>query len=339
MRKDTLARIRIFNLCPFKITTNKKGVNMSLLNTKKVSALVILLCAYLATAEIIGNQNVGSSSSSTAKRSGQKFEVTENGTINSVTIYHAGTGTQLIVAVYADNAGAPGALISRSSIHTANTTAGWQTVSLDGGAPISQGDYVWLAWFFETAPGTRYVSGSGCRYVNVTWPSGATPEVLMPSSFGSSSSLSRLYSVYATYTPDAGGGTGGWTSASNVTWTDDQVGIGTSTIPGGSTTMLAVNGTIRAREVIVTTQGWPDHVLKPDYNLKPLHEVEKYIKKNSRLEGIPSEKEVMTTGVPMGEMQAKLLQKLEETTLYLIEMKKENEALKARLAAIEQKVR
>jgi hypothetical protein len=113
------------------------------------------------------------------------------------------------------------------------------------------------------------------------------------------------------------------------------VGIGTT----APSSRLAVNGTIRAREVIVTTQGWPDHVLKPDYNLKPLHEVEKYIKKNSRLEGIPSEKEVMTTGVPMGEMQAKLLQKLEETTLYLIEMKKENEALKARLAAIEQKVR
>jgi hypothetical protein len=113
------------------------------------------------------------------------------------------------------------------------------------------------------------------------------------------------------------------------------VGIG---IPNPST-RLCVNGTIRAREVIVTTQGWPDRVFKPGYDLKPLHEVEKYIKKNSRLEGIPSEKEVMTTGVPMGEMQAKLLQKLEETTLYLIEMKKENEALKARLAAIEQKVR
>jgi hypothetical protein len=109
---------------------------------------------------------------------------------------------------------------------------------------------------------------------------------------------------------------------------------------------VCVNGTIRAQEVIVTTQGWPDRVFKPGYNLKPLHEVEKYIKKNSRLEGIPSEKEVMAKGVPMGEMQAKLLQKLEETTLYLIEMKKENELMKrqneqlqARLSALENKVR
>jgi hypothetical protein len=114
-----------------------------------------------------------------------------------------------------------------------------------------------------------------------------------------------------------------------------NVGIGTT----NPSSALCVNGTIRAREVVVTTQGWPDHVLKPDYNLKPLHEVEKYIKKNSHLEGIPSEKEIKVKGIPMGEMQAKLLQKLEETTLYLIEMKKENEQLKARLAAIEQKVK
>jgi hypothetical protein len=113
------------------------------------------------------------------------------------------------------------------------------------------------------------------------------------------------------------------------------VGIGTT----NPSSALCVNGTIRAREVIVTTQGWPDHVLKHDYNLKPLHEVEKYIKKNSHLEGIPSEKEIKANGIPMGEMQAKLLQKLEETTLYLIEMKKENERLKARLTAIEQKVK
>ena len=76
----------------------------------------------------------------------------------------------------------------------------------------------------------------------------------------------------------------------------------------------------------------------PSFTLKPLSEVEEYIRENNRLEGIPSEQEVMTSGVPMGELQAKLLQKIEEATLYLIRMKKENEELKARLFAIEQKV-
>jgi hypothetical protein len=232
---------------------------MLLSNLKRASVVVILLSACLASAEIIGNQNVGSSSSSTAKRSGQRFAVTENGTINSVTIYHAGTGSQVIVAVYADNAGAPGALISRSSIQAASTTAGWQTVPLDGSAPISEGAYVWLAWFFQNAPGTKYVSGSGCRYnSSYSWPAGATAEVLMPSSFGTTSSLSRLYSVYATYTPDPGASPEGWSTLNGVTSTDDHVGIGTTdlyrklTVEAGPTDLYALsvrNGAFGALEV------------------------------------------------------------------------------------------
>jgi hypothetical protein len=138
------------------------------------------------------------------------------------------------------------------------------------------------------------------------------------------------------------GGNGNGIAVRGNSYFAGNVGIGTTT----PSSALCVNGTIRAREVVVTTQGWPDHVLKPDYNLKPLTEVEKYIKKNSHLEGIPSEKEIKANGIPMGEMQAKLLQKLEETTLYLIEMKKENELIKrqneqlqARLSALETKVR
>ena len=65
-----------------------------------------------------------------------------------------------------------------------------------------------------------------------------------------------------------------------------------------------------------------DFVFKADYNLKPLKDVETFINKNNHLEGIPSEKEVTENGVSVGEMQAKLLQKLEETTLYLIKMEK-----------------
>jgi hypothetical protein len=131
------------------------------------------------------------------------------------------------------------------------------------------------------------------------------------------------------------GGNGNGIAVRGNSYFASRVGIGTT----NPSSALAVNGTIRAKEVIVTSAGWTDHVFKPDYNLKPLHEVETYIKKNSHLEGIPSEKEIKTNGIPMGEMQAKLLQKLEETTLYLIEIKKENEDLKARLAAIEQKVK
>jgi hypothetical protein len=151
---------------PLQITTNKKGVCYVSAQHGKSSSIGCSFVCVFASAEIIGNQNIGSTSSSTALRSGQRFAVADNGYITSVTIYHAGTGSQLIVAVYTDNNNAPGTLISRSTIRTANSAAGWQTVPLDVSAPITQGTYIWLAWFFQNAPGTRYVSGSGNRYVS-----------------------------------------------------------------------------------------------------------------------------------------------------------------------------
>jgi hypothetical protein len=183
-----------------------------------------------------------------------------------------------------------------------------------------------IQWGGGTATPYAYsgIDGSGL-YIEQVGNSTATENIrLQASRTGDGSNYSQLH-----IDP-----TSGFSFMQNGT-ANGNVGIG---VPNPSS-RLCVNGTIRAKEVIVTTQGWPDRVFKKGYDLKPLQEVEKYIKKNSRLEGIPSEKEVMAKGVPMGEMQAKLLQKLEETTLYLIEMKKENEQLKARLAAIEQKVR
>jgi hypothetical protein len=103
------------------------------------------------------------------------------------------------------------------------------------------------------------------------------------------------------------------------------VAIGTTNPPAN--TALAVNGTIRSKEVIVTASGWSDFVFEKSYSLKPLEQVEQYVKKNSHLEGIPSESEVKTGGIAVGEMQAKLLQKLEEVTLYLIEQNKKIELL------------
>jgi hypothetical protein len=90
---------------------------------------------------------------------------------------------------------------------------------------------------------------------------------------------------------------------------------------------LAVNGTITAKAITVTLNGWSDFVFKNNYNLKPLGEVENYIKANNHLEGIPSEKEVKAQGLHVGDMQAKLLQKVEELTLYAIEQNKKIEAL------------
>ena len=80
--------------------------------------------------------------------------------------------------------------------------------------------------------------------------------------------------------------------------------VGIGAIPSTTSTYkLIVEGKIGAREIVVTTAAWADHVFSSDYNLKPLNEVEKFIKTNKHLEGIPTEKEVKATGIPIGEMQ------------------------------------
>ncbi|MGS2741703.1 hypothetical protein [Sinomicrobium sp. M5D2P17] len=109
-----------------------------------------------------------------------------------------------------------------------------------------------------------------------------------------------------------------------LSYFDGNVGIGT-TNPG--TWKLAVNGKIRAKEIKVET-GWSDFVFEEHYALPTLEEVEQHIKEKGHLKDIPSAKEVEANGIFLGEMDAKLLQKIEELTLYMIELKKENQQLR-----------
>ncbi|KDN54712.1 hypothetical protein FEM21_22260 [Flavobacterium seoulense] len=102
---------------------------------------------------------------------------------------------------------------------------------------------------------------------------------------------------------------------------DDRIGIGNSSPKNA----LDVNGTIHSKEVKVDMTGWSDFVFKKEYNLPTLEEVEKHIKENGHLENIPSEKEVLENGINLGEMNAKLLQKIEELTLYMIEQERKNQ--------------
>ena len=104
---------------------------------------------------------------------------------------------------------------------------------------------------------------------------------------------------------------------------------------------LDVNGAIRANEIVVNTTG-ADFVFNDDYELKELEEIEEFIKENKHLPGIPSAQEMSQNGVALGEMDSKLLQKIEELTLYVIELKKsmevmeaENQKLKERMVKLE----
>lgn len=121
-------------------------------------------------------------------------------------------------------------------------------------------------------------------------------------------------------------GTGNAETDDNPTMfvTSGSVGIGT-TVPDQK---LTVKGKIHAEEVIVDLNvPLADYVFARDYELMPLHQVEQYVQENSRLPEMPSAAEVKQKGMGMGEMQNKMLQKIEELTLYVIQQDKRIKAL------------
>ena len=112
------------------------------------------------------------------------------------------------------------------------------------------------------------------------------------------------------------------------------VGIGTAN--PDTSYKLSVNGKVRAKEIKVEA-AWSDFVFADGYELMSLASLEKFIKSNRRLPDIPSEAEVSEYGVAIGEMHSKLLQKIEELTLYVIELNWEGEELEKQLSIFEKK--
>jgi hypothetical protein len=108
---------------------------------------------------------------------------------------------------------------------------------------------------------------------------------------------------------------------------NNNVGIGTSS----PTEKLSVNGNIRSKKIIVTQNGWSDYVFNDGYHLRPLSQVENFIKENKHLPEVPTAKDVEKNGIDLGETQALLLKKIEELTLYIIELKKQNDVLQKKV--------
>ena len=111
-----------------------------------------------------------------------------------------------------------------------------------------------------------------------------------------------------------------------------NVGIGT-TAPQGY--KLAVNGdAIFTKAKVKLFANWPDYVFHYTYRLRPLAELEKFIEQNKHLPDVPSAAEVEKNGLDLGDNQALLLKKIEELTLYVIELKKENEQQQKEIQAL-----
>lgn len=117
-------------------------------------------------------------------------------------------------------------------------------------------------------------------------------------------------------------------------WIQQNGAVGIGTTNPNSNFKLSVNGKIRAKEIKVET-GWSDFVFYKDYKLPSLLEVENHIKNKGHLKDIPSAKEVEKNGIFLGEMDAKLLQKIEELTLYTIQQEKKIKTLEIRSSKIE----
>jgi hypothetical protein len=100
--------------------------------------------------------------------------------------------------------------------------------------------------------------------------------------------------------------------------------------------LCTVNGKFVAREMYVTIFNWSDFVFNKDYKLMPLNEVEQFILKNKHLPDVPSENDIKKSDMNIAEINATLLQKVEELYLYTIDLKKELDAQKAKIRLMEE---
>lgn len=146
----------------------------------------------------------------------------------------------------------------------------------------------------------------------------------------SSGSTGTRIGVYGT----AFGGTENWGGYFSTKVYTPEIRVGTTT--GATGYIMSVNGKIICNEMRVqNTASWPDFVFADNYELKGLDEVEAHIKSEKHLPGVPSACEVEENGVEVGEMQKLMLQKIEELTLYIIDLKKENQQLNSRIQVLE----
>jgi hypothetical protein len=165
-----------------------------------------------------------------------------------------------------------------------------------------------LKMFYQGSWGTAEYS-SNFRFIDISSTEGGN--ILQVNGYG----------IGIGYAPPSHG-------SSNKLYINGNVGIGTN----DPKAKLSVNGTIISTEikVLADISQYPDFVFSDNYNLRSIKEVEKYIEDNNHLPDIPKAEEVKD-GIALGEMNTKLLQKIEELTLYVIDLQKQVDDLKSQL--------
>lgn len=138
--------------------------------------------------------------------------------------------------------------------------------------------------------------------------------------------------ISRSFLPLSGGTLAGPLQMTSATVTGN-LGIGVT----NPTERLVVNGNIRAKRLIITQAGWPDYVFAADYKLRSIESLKSFIQENKHLPGVPSAEYIYNKGVDVGDVQAALLEKVEELTLYLIQQSEEINRLKKEVQTLKGK--
>lgn len=177
-------------------------------------------------------------------------------------------------------------------------------------------------------------------YLNANngWGNGAS--IMMNGNGNGNSSDGSFTFVSSTGSAGVGGGFGFWRyNNTTSTWESRMLITGSGHVLIGDVTdnwnykLFVEQGilTEKLKVAIKTSAQWSDYVFDDKYDLKPLHEVESFIKSNRHLPSVPSAEDVVKEGIDMATMDATLLQKIEELTLYAIQQQKEIDELKRKL--------
>jgi hypothetical protein len=175
---------------------------------------------------------------------------------------------------------------------------------------------------------------------NTGWGDGSS--IIMNGENNGSSSDGAITVVSNSGVSGTGGAIGFWRyNQSTTNWENrmlitesGSIIVGNVTIPTGNPYKMYVEQGILTEKVKVAVAGsthWSDFVFDDNYSLRPLDEVENFISENKHLPEIPSADEVVENGIDVATMDAKLLQKIEELTLYVIQQQKEINMLKSKL--------
>lgn len=202
------------------------------------------------------------------------------------------------------------------------------------------------AWYTAMAVGAngQTIFGSGCRIYSGAYD-GVTSYGDFRTNTGSGNTVisAPANTLFLNY--DHGtGGVNFCDGASNIVarvegngggYFNGNIGIGTTDTKNYK---FAVNGSAIFTKVVVKPySNWPDYVFNSSYRLRPLSEVEQYIKQYGHLPEVPTADEVEKNGLDVGDNQATLLKKIEELTMYVIEQNKKILSLESKVKSLEEK--